>query len=161
MKNEISNLLETYIAAYPKIKDEINNLTNEEINFLPSPDKWSIRQILHHLCDSEMMAVTRVFRILTEEKPSLPSYNQNKWVSELGYDKLDPQVAVLTFGLLRQRLYQLYQTLPESVWERKGVHSEKGEITLFDMLKTYAKHGENHLQQIQKNLSEYKSKVKF
>lgn len=154
MENEIANLLETYITAYPKIKDEINNLTEEEINFLPSPDKWSIRQILHHLCDTEMMAATRIFRILTEEKPNLPSYDQNKWATELGYDKLDPQVAMLTFGLLRQRMYQLFQTLPESVWERK-----RGEITLLDILKTYSKHGENHLQQIQKNLSEYKSKV--
>jgi hypothetical protein len=157
MNNEISQLLEKYILAYPKIKDITDKLTEEEINFIPSSNKWSIRQILHHLCDTEMMLTTRVFRILTEDNPPLQAYDQNKWAVELGYDKLDPQVAILTFGLLRQRMYQLYMTLPDSAWQRKGIHSERGEITLFGMLKTYAKHGESHQEQINKNLTAYKS----
>jgi hypothetical protein len=157
MENEISHLLDKYISAYPKIKDIVDKLTDEEINFIPSPNKWSIRQILHHLCDTEMMTTTRAFRILTEDNPLIQAYDQNKWAVELGYDKLDPQVAVLTFGLLRQRLYQLFMTLPDSAWQRKGIHSERGEITLFDILKTYAKHGESHLEQIKKNLTAYKS----
>ena len=77
MENEISQLLEKYISAYPKIKDVGDKLTEEEINFIPSSNKWSIRQILHHLCDTEMMATTRVFRILTEENPPLQAYDQN------------------------------------------------------------------------------------
>jgi hypothetical protein len=157
MENEISQLLEKYISAYPKIKGIVDKLTDEEINFIPSVNKWSIRQILHHLCDTEMMTTTRVFRILTEDNPPLQAYDQNKWALELGYGKLDPQVAILTFGLLRQRIYQLYMTLPDSAWQRKGIHSERGEITLFDILKTYAKHGESHLEQINKNLTAYKS----
>jgi hypothetical protein len=155
MENDKTKLLEIYIDAYPKIKNAVDNLTQEEMNFVPAPGKWSVRQILHHLCDSEMMAMTRVFRILTEELPNIQAYDQNKWSTELGYDKLDPQLAILTFGLLRQRMYQYYQTLPDSAWNRKGLHSERGEITLLDMLKTYAKHGESHLEQIRKILSDF------
>ena len=157
MENETAQVLERYISAYPKVKEVVDKLSEEEINFIPSSNKWSIRQILHHLCDTEMMAMTRVFRILTEENPPLQAYDQNKWAVELGYDKLDPQVAILTFGLLRQRMYQLYMTLPDSAWQRKGIHSERGEITILDILKTYAKHGEAHLEQINKNLAAYKS----
>jgi hypothetical protein len=157
METEIKLLLENYISAYPKIKEVVDKLTDAQINFIPAPGKWSTRQIIHHLCDSEMMAITRIYRILTEEKPLIQGYDQNKWTSELAYDKLDIKVALLTFGLLRERLFQLYHTLPDSAWTRKALHSERGDISLLDMLKIYSRHGDNHLEQIHKNLSAFNS----
>lgn len=147
-ETEVNQLLEIYIASHEKINKAITNLSEAELDFKPAPDKWSIRQILNHLCDSELMAITRMLRIITEENPSLLAYDQNKWSEKLFYEQLDEKGALLIFGLFRTRMYHLFTMLPIETWSRKGIHSEKGEVSLFDMLKTYSEHGEKHLQQI-------------
>ncbi len=147
-ETEVNHFLEIYISSHDRINKAITNLSEAELDFKPAPDKWSIRQILNHLCDSELMAITRMLRIITEENPSLLAYDQNKWAEKLFYDQLDEKAALLVFGLMRTRMYQLLMMLPLEAWSRKGIHSEKGEVSLFEMLKTYADHGEKHLQQI-------------
>ncbi len=145
---EVNRLLEIYIGSHEKINNAITNLSEAELNFKPASDKWSIRQILNHLCDSELMAITRMLRIITEEIPSLLAYDQNKWAEKFFYEHLDEKGALLIFGLMRTRMYHLFTLLSIETWSRKGIHSEKGEVTLFEMLKTYSEHGEKHLQQI-------------
>ncbi len=147
-ETEVNQFLEIYIASHEKINNAITKLSEAEMDFKPAPDKWSIRQILNHLCDSELMAITRMLRIIIEENPSLLAYDQNKWAEKLFYQHLDEKTALLIFGLFRTRMCHLFTMLPIEAWSRKGTHSEKGEVSLFDMLKTYSEHGEKHLQQI-------------
>ncbi|MDI6802326.1 MAG: DinB family protein [Bacteroidota bacterium] len=147
-ETEVNQFLEIYISSHDNINKAITNLSEAELDFKPAPDKWSIRQILNHLCDSELMAITRMFRIISEENPSLLAYDQNKLAEKLFYKQLDEKAALLIFGLIRTRMYHLFIMLPIETWSRKGLHSEKGEVSLFEMLKTYADHGEKHLQQI-------------
>lgn len=156
--NHVEQLLEKYSSSYDKIKNVVENLKEAELNFKPGPDNWSIKEILNHLCDSELMAVTRMQKIIAEENPLLFAYDQNVWANKLMYQNLNPMLSLTTFGFIRQRTYQLLKLLPESVWDRTGIHTEKGKITLYDLLETYAIHSEKHLEQINNNLSKISSK---
>lgn len=158
METNTNELLLTYLSTYEKIKETIKDLNEEEKNLKPSADKWSVKEIINHLCDSEIMAVTRLFRIATEANPTLPTYNQNVWASTLNYNNLDEELALLIFGLIRTRMYQILQFLPKEAWERKGTHSERGEVTFYDMFKLYTEHGESHLKQIQETLKNIKNR---
>ena len=49
-----------------------------------------------------------------------------------------------TFRHIRSWSFELLSSLPEAAWERKGIHAERGEMSLLDMLGIYARHAEKH-----------------
>ncbi|RCK77550.1 MAG: hypothetical protein IGBAC_1859 [Ignavibacteriae bacterium] len=158
MQINLEVTLEKYITTHDKIKEAIKDLSEEEKSFKPSPEKWSIREIINHLCDSEIMAATRLFRIVTEDNPLLVAYNQNIWAQTFHYNEIDEELGLLIFGLIRNRIYQILHKLPPEVWIKKGKHSERGDVTFYDMFKLYAEHGESHLKQIQEVIKLIKEK---
>jgi uncharacterized damage-inducible protein DinB len=141
-------LTSKYAVAYEKLKNAVTGLTEEEKLAKPAPGKWCIREILHHLMDSEIMAVGRIKRIIAEENPFLPSYDQEKFAEHLHYTALDPEGALVTFGMLRETTSALLVLLSDEMWERKGNHEQRGTITLEDMITLMVTHAENHIGQI-------------
>jgi hypothetical protein len=86
--------------------------------------------------------------IVTEEKPILKPYNQDKWAS-LADGKSNPIEPTLTIIKgLHARWINFLGSLPESDWVREGIHLENGKVSLQDVLRTYSNHGESHTQQI-------------
>lgn len=156
MTDDLKSLLKTYINTHEKIYTATNGLSDEEKNYKPFPDKWSIREIINHLCDSEIVALNRLLRIATENNPLLPVYDQNLWASEFRYNLLDDRTALLIFGLIRTRMIEIIQNLPPEVWTRTGNHEKRGVISFYDIFKLYSEHGESHLNQIQEIISSMK-----
>lgn len=108
---------------------------------------WTVRQVVHHVADSHLNAFIRMKLILTEEKPTLKPYDQDKWA------KLPDSSMPLgsSLGIIRglhERWVSLLKSVPESSWNRSALHPEDGEVTLEGLLLTYAAHGQNHVQQI-------------
>ena len=108
---------------------------------------WTARQVIHHLADSHMNGFIRMKLVLTEEKPTLKPYDQEAW--SMLADAAQPLgTSLLILEGLHARWALLLESLPESSWQRSAIHPEIGEITLDDLLATYAGHGEKHLNQI-------------
>jgi hypothetical protein len=86
--------------------------------------------------------------IVTEEKPILKPYDQDKWavLTDCKNGRLESTFALIK-GLHERWLIYLH-SLPEASWTREGIHLENGKLTLDDVLKTYSNHGETHVQQI-------------
>jgi hypothetical protein len=53
----------------------------------PGPGRWSAREIVHHLADSEMTAAIRLRRLLAEERPAIQGYDQEEFARRLHYDR--------------------------------------------------------------------------
>ncbi len=147
-REEYTALITTYAEAYEKLKGAVSGITDRERLTRPAPGKWCIQEILCHLMDSEIMAVGRIKRIIAEENPFLPSYDQDKFAANLQYNALDPKGAIVTFGMLRETTSELLALVPDEQWMRKGNHEERGAITLQDYLKLMVTHGEKHIAQI-------------
>lgn len=147
-REEYSNLISNYAEAYEKLKAAIAGLGDHDRLIRPAPGKWCIQEILHHLMDSEIMAVGRIKRIIAEDNPFLPSYDQEKFAARLQYGLLDSKGALVTFGMLRETTSALLALLSDETWERTGNHEEQGVITLSHYMNHMVKHGENHIAQI-------------
>jgi len=117
------------------------------------PDEWTVAQNVHHLGDSHMNSVIRLKLILTEDHPTLRPYDQDAWAltPEANSAELTPSLTLLSG--LHARWVRLFSELEESQWQRTGYHPENGDVSVEDLLITYAAHGEGHLDQIRRTLA--------
>jgi len=137
------------IRALPAgVEAAVKGLGEEQLDTRYRKDGWTVRQVVHHLADAHLNAFMRTKLILTEDKPTLKTYKQDAWAVLLDASKLDIQSSLLILHGLHERWSSLLDSLPASSWARAGIHPERGEVTLADLLKLYAHHGENHLKQI-------------
>jgi hypothetical protein len=145
-----SDQFHIYATIHERIAAAIDGLTSAQLQMIPVEGEWSIQQILIHLPDSEAVGYERIRRIIAEESPTLHSYDEDAWARNLHYQQQDPHLALELFKLLRQSSAALLRQLPAATWERTGLHTENGPMSLYTVFQTYLNHGEIHLQQIER-----------
>jgi len=140
-----------------KLESTIARLTDQQLDTPTGNGKWTIRQLVHHIADANLNAYTRMKLIATEDKPILKPYDQDQWSGLADAAKAAPEHSLNLIKALHQRWTQFLHSLPEASWTREGIHLENGKVTLDDVLKTYANHGESHRQQI----ASFREKMKW
>jgi hypothetical protein len=143
-------LIEKYSAGYQEVMKALDGFPAESLTAHPIPGKWSAREIVHHLADSESTSAMRLRRLLVEDKPLIQSYDQDQFASKLRYNERDMAPSLEAFRAARSTTAQLLSLMSEEDWRREGVHSESGRYTSEDWLAIYAAHAHNHAAQIQR-----------
>ena len=134
-----------------KITAAIAGLSREEMNWLPPADagaevgRWSIHQIVIHLMDSDVIAVHRMKRVISEDTPLLIAYDENGFIRSLFYDEQSAETAVRIMDLNRREFARVLRRLPDAAFERAGVHNQAGKVTLGQMVGSYVRHVDGHL----------------
>ena len=157
--SEIGDLLERFRRGPELLAVVLTGVFGEEEDFVPAPGKWSVRQIIAHLADSEIVCAHRMRQIIAEDNPILIAFDQEAWARNLDYARRKPKQSLESFRRVRAENYDLLRELPEAAFARTGNHSERGPITLRFQLELLAEHAENHACQMQSIREEYK-KVK-
>lgn len=113
-----------------------------------APGKWSMRQVLQHLADSELVGGFRFRMVLAHERPALPGYDQDCWAEHLRYAEADVGTALSDFATLRHANLRLLEHTTPAQRERCGIHAERGEESLARLMQLYAAHDLVHLRQL-------------
>jgi hypothetical protein len=98
----------------------------------------------------------RFRQLIAEDNPTIVAFDQDKWTANLDYSRRKVKGSLETFRRLRAENYELLKELPESAYRRTGNHTERGLITLGQMLEGYAGHAESHARQLQQIREAYK-----
>ena len=157
--NSLAEDLERFRRGAELLATVLTGAAGEEVDFIPAPGKWSIRQILAHVADSELVGAHRLRIVIAEDNPTLTAFDQDAWTKNLDYARRKPTQSLETFRRLRAENYELLKELPESAFDRTGNHSETGPKTLRSLLTHFADHAETHARQLQEIRAEYR-KVK-
>jgi hypothetical protein len=147
--SDLSALLERFRRGPELLAVVLTGVFGEEEDFITAPGKWSIRQILAHLADAELVGAHRFRQVLAEDSPTLIAFDQEAWARNLDYARRKPKQSLDTFRRLRGENYELLKNLPEGAYERAGNHSENGRMTLRQLLEGFAGHAESHARQMQ------------
>ncbi len=144
-----ARLIEQYKDGYREVSEALLGVTEEELDLRPAPNKWSSREIVHHLADSEMTAAIRLRLLLAQERPVIQGYDQEAFARALHYER--PSGASLeAFKAARQCTGELLDLMTEQDWAREGTHSEMGRYTVERWLEIYAEHAHQHAEQIRR-----------
>ena len=155
--DEVVELLERFRRGPELVASVLTGAAGAEVDYKPSPEEWSVRQIVAHLADSEQVGCTRFRRVLAEPNPTIEWYDEKAWAEKLDYARRKYSFSLETFRRTRGENYELLKDLTEDAWQRPGVHSKNGPMTLFDLLKMYAEHAEGHALQIRRVRDAYKA----
>jgi len=155
---EIPALLERFRRGPELLAVILTGVFGEEEDFAVAPGKWSIRQITAHLADSELVDAHRFRQVLAEDNPTLIAYDQDAWAKNLDYARRKPKQSLESFRRMRAENYALLKDLPLDIFARSGIHTERGRVTLGEMLEDCARHVEQHVRQMQEIREEYRQK---
>jgi hypothetical protein len=144
---ERAQLIGQYTDGYRVVAQALLKITPGELDARPGPGKWSARQIVHHLADSEMTAAVRFRLLVAEDGPTIKGYDQDRFAGRLHYER--PHEASLElFRAARAATVELMGCLTEADWLREGTHSEMGRFGLDTWLRVYGPHAHRHADQI-------------
>ncbi len=153
---ELGDLLERFRRGPEVVAVATTGAAGAQLDYVSEPGKWSIRQVVCHLADAEMVGAVRFRLVIAEDNPTLYAYDQDAWARKLGYEKRRFSQALELFRRLRAENYELLKDLPEETFGRRGQHTEAGTMTLLDLVRLYAEHAERHARQIQEIRRQYK-----
>ncbi len=138
------------IAATPaNLRRAVAGLTPEQLNTPYRPDGWTIRQVVHHVPDSHLNGYMRFKLGLTEEVPTIRTYEEAAWAELPDSFMEDIEVSLALLESLHERWVVLLEALTPEDWHRTVFHPEmNAEISLDALLQLYDWHGRHHVAHI-------------
>jgi hypothetical protein len=145
--NTRKKLIDQYKDGYRVVAEALAGASDEELDTRPAPNKWSAREIAHHLADSEMTAAVRVRLLLAVDNPQIVGFDQDDFAKRLHYDR-PHEASIEAFKSARRATAEILESLSDADWARGGTHTEHGRYTVERWLEIYATHAHKHAEQI-------------
>jgi hypothetical protein len=144
---ERERLIALYRDGYRAVVDALHGASEEQLSAKPAPGKWSAREIVHHLADSEMTAAIRLRFLLAVDRPTIQGYDQDVFAERLHYDR-PHESSLEAFRYARECTAQILERLREEDWLREGTHTDLGAFSVTRWLEIYGTHAHSHARQI-------------
>ena len=138
----ILHTIASYEAGIATLRSAAAGLTHAQLNTRIAPGTWSIQEIIAHILDSDLIATHRMRRIAAEDLPLLVSYDENLFIANL-------TTALDLFDANRRFTAQWLRTLTPDAFAREGIHTQRGKVTLKNLLEIYTKHVDHHQSFVQ------------
>ena len=113
-----------------------------------APGKWTARQILCHLADTEIAFAFRLRQALAEPSLLIQPFDQDRWAEAYANEPYDAQTALQVFSSVRRWNLDLLRTVPAEARSKRVRHPERGEMTFQTLVDTIGGHDVNHLRQL-------------
>jgi uncharacterized damage-inducible protein DinB len=115
-----------YLAGQPQeIERLLSPLDDAAGRSRYAPGKWSVKEVLGHLCDAERIFAYRLLRIARADTTPLPGFDENAYVPPAEFDARPLPDLLRELKAVRASTIELVEGLPRAAWERRGQASGK------------------------------------
>ena len=146
----LRNLLE-------RVPGRLGRLSNDQVERRPTPSAWSPKEELGHLLDSAANNHQRIVRAQLEDNPTMPGYEQNRWVAVHAYQRREWGELIGLWTALNRQLLAAAEAVPDSAWSRTLTVGGSEPLTLEFVFEDYLAHMMHHLQHIGIETSDLRS----
>lgn len=141
--------IETYTI---RLRETVDSLSDEELSKTYREGSWTVRQLVHHIADSQLNMYQRLKLALTDENPIVPAFDEEKWAI-LPDTEHPVESSIKMLEGINERIVSLGPSLTEEQLDQVFTHQINGKITVATKVAKLAWHEEHHLAHIKIALS--------
>jgi uncharacterized damage-inducible protein DinB len=142
----LPRLIESYLAGIETLRQAVAGLTREQLLARPVAGKWSTLEVVCHLADFDPILADRMKRLIAEDRPTLIGADEKRFAAALAYHDRDLADELILIEKTRQQMARILRKLPDDALQRVGVHSERGPLTLEQLLSMTSNHIVHHVK---------------
>ena len=144
----ISELIASYSHGGRELRFAVNGMSVDELHARPIAGKWSTHEVICHLSDAEALYADRIKRVLAENSPTLMGMDPDLHVPRLAIRERNVEEELNLIELIRSQMTRILSTLRPEEFQRVGMHTEAGPLTLETLLSRVAGHIPHHVKHI-------------
>ena len=146
---EFSQLIDDYLAGPQLLRNAVAGMSREQLLARPISGKWSTLEVICHLADFEIVCADRIKRVIAENEPTLFDGDPDVFAARLAYHQRDAENELLLVEVIRRQVGQILRTVKPEDFQRRGIHSESGPLTLEALLERITNHIPHHVRFIE------------
>ena len=144
---EVNEWLREIGSYTTRLRELVDSLSDEDLNKTYRDGSWTIRQLVHHVADSQLALYERLKLALTEYQPTVSEFDQDKW-AYLPDNRLPLESSIRMLEGLNERIVALGNYVTGAQLDRVFIHETDGEIRVAETLAKLSWHEEHHLAHI-------------
>jgi len=149
----LDDLLRQYEQGPDLLKAAISGVREDQFDLTPVPGKWSIRQVFCHIADFEPVYTDRMKRVLVEDNPTMFGGDPDVFAAGLHYEKRSVPDELDLISIVRRQMAVILRNTDIEDFQRTGVHSEAGPLTLETLLERITRHIPHHVKFIEAKIA--------
>ena len=132
------------------LEQALQNLDEAQLQTPYREGGWTVHQLVHHIADSHINAYCRFKLALTEDNPTIKTYEEGLWAQLHDVEKLPVNISITLLHALHARWFEALKYVTDDEWNNRTVfHPEhKKTMRLWFLLGLYAWHGRHHVAHI-------------
>lgn len=151
-KEDVTQWMEEISTYTTRLSEIVDGLSDEQLEKTYREGAWNVRQLVHHIADSQLNMYQRLRLALTDNNPTVPNFDQDRW-AVLPDNELPVEVSIKMLEGINERIVALGKSLTKDDYDRKFTHEINGPVTVGTKLKKLSWHQEHHLEHIKIALS--------
>ncbi len=149
-KHDIDEWIDIIEAFPSRLSNLVRGLSEDQLEAHYRPGSWTIRQVVHHVADSHLNSYIRFKWTLTEERPTIKTYDQNLWSERPDARSAPIALSIELLTGLHKRWVYVLRGLTNEELNRTFIHPEmKRELNLKWLIGLYAWHCRHHYAHIE------------
>jgi hypothetical protein len=142
-------LIEEHLAGPELLRRAVAGMTRDQLLARPIPGKWSTQEVVCHVADYEPIYADRMKRVIALTEPELLPGDPGLFAARLAYDRREVEEELAFIELTRRQMARILRALKPEDFQRRGLHTRDGALTLEDLLQRVTGHIPHHVRFIE------------
>ncbi len=134
-----------FSAHVQKTREFLESISLAQTDEKYAPEKWSVKQVMGHVTDANLIYLYRLVCIARGESKSLPGFDENEYVVQGRFEKANWSDILIAHRGIAEATSAILLGLDDQAWNRKGSANDV-EITPLEMIRVLMGHERHHMQ---------------